>query len=210
MISLLLACRGAVLPEAPTPTTPIWFDVEPGKPLCVSRFPDAPPLSADETARFDAAVAAVARGEYAAGVDGLAALPGSHPAVEGALALVGLLVDQPESTATLLRLSDEHPGDACALVGAALAAAAHGDVPGARDRVLRARELAPDAGNVTVVSWYMELEPPEVIRPALEAALAADPANPGPRPTERRAPGGSACAGNVRSDSAAPGSPERC
>src|SRR5687767_10191083 len=123
VIPLLLACRHAP-PEPPAPASPTWFDVEPGKPLCVSRFPDSPPLPDEQARRLDAAVGQIAAGDLTAAVTSLEGLPQEHPAVEGGLAVVGLLVGQAEAPATLVRIADAHPGDACALVDGALGAAA--------------------------------------------------------------------------------------
>lgn len=177
-----LACAkqapvGAAAETTAATKEPLWFEVEPGKVLCVTRVPEAEPLPKKEAQAFEGALAAVTAGDPGASAL-LAPLP-VHPGVEHARAILSLLTGDPSGGPKLLALADQVPANTCLAATASLAAASTGDAETAERLLSHAREIAPDDGNVAFLSWYMGLERPAEVIPVLEASLAAEPDQPG-------------------------------
>lgn len=167
-------------PVAPELAAATWFDVEPGKPMCVSSMPDAPRLADKDRTALALAVTAIANGAPDEARAGMAALP-DHPAVAHAAAVLGILTGDPTAATTLLALAAEHPQDACALAMGAMASATLDDADGAMRLLTSARQAAPNDGAIAFLSWWLGLEDNAVVMPVLDAALAAatDPSVPG-------------------------------
>ncbi|MEZ4235588.1 MAG: peptidylprolyl isomerase [Myxococcota bacterium] len=179
----LAGCPKKSAPEAPVPAEPAmaaanWFDVEPGKPLCVSLVPDAEPLPEDAEAALTGAYTAILEGDPDKARAGLEPLP-DHPAVGALKGLLGLLMGEEGSADALIALSEAHPADPCLNATAALAAASIHDPDRALAAQLRARQAAPDDPNVALVSWVLGTEPPDSLLPQLEQGLETQPQDPG-------------------------------
>ncbi|MEQ1571369.1 MAG: peptidylprolyl isomerase [Myxococcota bacterium] len=183
MIGLLaaLGCpsRGAGSfggPEAASAAAvaPTWFDVEPGKGVCISPVPDAGPMNADARASFQAALAAVRAADLELATAVLEAA-GDHPGIRSLELVVALLNGTASAAPELVALADAHPNDACLAASAAIASAALGT---GGDHLARARALAPDDGRIAFLSWYVGAEPGEAVLGTLDRALVAEPDQP--------------------------------
>ncbi|MEQ1508195.1 MAG: hypothetical protein ABMB14_38550, partial [Myxococcota bacterium] len=182
LVLWLVGCGAKVPPEAAAeggsePST--WFDVEPGKMMCISSVPDAEPLGKKDAAGFAAAVSSIASGEPALATTQLSMLPADHPAVIHAKAVLGVLTGDATAAPALAKFGDDHPTDPCAAAMASIAAATLGDVDRAVAQLQQARTLAPTDPRIAFLSWWLGLEEPAVLVPILEQGLAADPTEVG-------------------------------
>lgn len=187
LLSLFGCPKNAATVEAPVQAEPAapelqaanWFDVEPGKPLCISTVPSAPdPLPEATEAGLRKAFGAILTGEPDRARADLAGLP-DHPAVRHMSAVLGILMGELGAAETLMKLSEAHPADACVASMAAIGAASIDDVEAAIAAQQRAREAAPDDPQVAFLSWWLGMESPETLVPVLERGLEADPGEAG-------------------------------
>lgn len=178
IVWMVLACTKGVPVEAASTasaevTEPVWFEVEPGKSMCVSAVPEAEPLPKQEKQAFEQALGAIAAMDPGA-MALLAPLP-SHPGVQHARAVLALLTGDATAGPTLVALADQYPQNACLAATAALAAASMHDVETAARQLKSAREQAPNDPQIAFLSWYIGLEEPAAVMPVLEAGLAEHP-----------------------------------
>jgi peptidyl-prolyl cis-trans isomerase A (cyclophilin A) len=157
-----------------------WFDVEPGKPLCVSTVPDATEGAPTDEVREGLATAfsAILAGEPDQARTHLDTLA-DHPAVRHMGAVLGLLMGEMGSAETLMRLSEAYPNDACVASMAAIGAASIDDAEAAIAAQERARVAAPDDPQVAFLSWWLGMESPEALVPVMERGLEEDPGEAG-------------------------------
>jgi len=178
LLALIIGCVKSGNPEAagaPTPGDAVWYDVLPGKGVCLSRVPSAGKMSKTDRAGFDAALAAIQKGDLAAADTALEPLS-AHPGVEDLRAVVGMLKGDASKGNDLLALADANPSDACLNATAALADTGRGG--DGRSYVARARTAAPDDPRIAFLAWYLGVDSDDLV-PTLEKGLAADPENPG-------------------------------
>lgn len=185
VVTILAAFAGCT-PKAPPavasePSRSLsWVEIEPGKDLCVSGFPDAPWPARADVERFAGVLRQLEAGALQQARAALEPLPGEHPAVQGTGAILGLLEGQLDGPVQILSdLADSHPQDTCIASTAALALWAAGEVPQAITLLKQARSQAPLDGRIAFLSWFLSIEGPEALLPALDAGLQLQPDHAG-------------------------------